>query len=181
MPSPLLTAEELFVLQPPDKDTELVRGRMIVREPPRPWHGLYAARLCTLVSVFVDSQKLGAVFGQDTGFHIASDPDTVLAPDLAFIRTERIPSPDEDRYWRIAPDLVAEIMSPSDRRKAVIQKIHDWLEAGVRVAWFIEPKHRRATIYFADGSERTVAEDGSLTAGDVLPGFACALLAVFES
>ena len=180
MPMPLMTADELYVLQPPDKDTELVQGRMIVREPPQPWHGMYAATLCWIVTNHVRAARAGAVFGQDTGFHIACDPDTVLAPDLAFIRTDRLPSPDEDRHWRITPDLVAEIMSPSDRRKAAVQKMRDWLDAGVRVAWLIEPKQRRATIYFADGAELAVASDGMLTADDVLPGFACKLRDVFE-
>lgn len=175
----LMTADELLVLQPPDKDTELVRGRMIVREPPKPWHGLYSANLCRIVGTHVWAARLGVVCGQDTGFHVASDPDTVLAPDLAFVRAERIPSRDDDRYWRLAPDLVAEIMSPGDRRKAVVRKINDWLDAGVRVAWLIEPKPRRATICFADGSEIEVEADGVLTAGDVLPGFACALRDVF--
>jgi len=179
-PVPLLTADEFFDWQPPDKDTELVRGRMIVREPPRLWHGLHAANLCRIVSSHVWSSRLGAVFAQDTGFHIARDPDTVLAPDLAFIRADRLPSRDEDRYPAIVPDLVAEIMSPSDRRRVVVAKMHHWITAGVRVAWLIEPKQRRATIFFADGSELAVAPDGVLTAGDVLPGFACALREVFE-
>jgi Uma2 family endonuclease len=78
------------------------------------------------------------------------------------------------------PDLVAEIMSPSDRRRVVVAKMHHWIRAGVRVAWLIEPRQRRATIFFADGSELAVAPDGMLTAGDVLPGFACALQEVFE-
>jgi Uma2 family endonuclease len=176
----LLTADEFYECQPPEKDTELVRGRMIVREPPKPWHGMHAANLCWIVSSHVRSVSAGAVFGQDTGFHIDSDPDTVLAPDLAFVRAERLPGPEENRYWRIVPDLVAEIMSPSDRRKAVVAKLRDWIEAGVHVAWFIEPKQRRATIFFADGSERAVPPDGVLTAGDVLPAFACALREVFE-
>ncbi len=176
----LMTADELLVMQPPDRDTELVRGRLIVREPPKPWHGLYAANLCRIVGSHVRAARLGSVFGQDTGFHIASDPDTVLAPDLAFVLADRMPSREDDRYWRMAPDLVAEIMSPGDRRKAVIRKIHDWLDAGVRVAWFIEPRHWRAAIYYADGTDVAVAADGMLTAGDVLPGFACALREVFE-
>jgi Uma2 family endonuclease len=179
-PVPLLTADEFFDWQPPDKDTELVRGRMIVREPPRLWHGLHAANLCRIVSSHVWSSRLGAVLAQDTGFHIARDPDTVLAPDLAFIRADRLRSRDADRFSFIVPDLVAEIVSPSDRRKVVVAKMYHWITAGVRVAWLIEPKPRRATICFADGSELAVAPDGMLTAGDVLPGFACALREVFE-
>ncbi|MES3034634.1 MAG: Uma2 family endonuclease [Gemmatimonadota bacterium] len=178
--TPLMTADELMVQQPPDKDVELVRGRMSVREPPKPLHGMYAAKLGFLVSQHVYAKRLGAVFAQDTGFQIASAPDTVLAPDLAFLRAERLPGAAEDQYWRIAPDLVAEILSPSDRRTAVRRKVHDWLGAGVSVVWVIEPKQRRATIHFADGSELAVSADGELIGGAVLPGFRCALEEVFR-
>ena len=86
----LMTADELLVLQPPDKSTELLRGRMIVREPPSAMHGLYSAQLCFLLIQHVHPARLGFVFGQDTGFHIASDPDTMLAPDLTFISAARV-------------------------------------------------------------------------------------------
>jgi Uma2 family endonuclease len=132
------------------------------------------------VTRFVFAHRLGVVFGQDTGFVIATGPDTVLGPDVAFVAASRVAQIPATGYARMAPDLVAEIMSPGDRRTTAVAKIHDWLEAGVRVAWLVEPKQRRATIFFADGSELGVAPDGVLTAGDVLPGFACALREVFE-
>ena len=176
----LITSDELLVRQPSDKDVELVRGRMIVREPPKPFHGMYAAKLGFLVSQHVYAERLGAVFAQDTGFQIASDPDTVLAPDLAFIRAERLPSAGEEGYWRIAPDLVAEILSPSHRRKKVLRKVHDWLGAGVRLVWVIDPARGEACMYGSDGTETMVPADGELTGGDVLPGFRCGVRDVFE-
>ena len=78
-----MTAEELLRLDIRDKSTELVRGRLVVREPPSTYHGRVQSNLNVLLGGFVRAHRLGAVFGQDTGFKIASDPDTVRAPDLA--------------------------------------------------------------------------------------------------
>ncbi len=176
----LMTADELLVLQPPDKSTELVRGRMIVREPPSAMHGLYSAQLCFLLLRHVHPARLGVVFGQDTGFHIASDPDTVLAPDVAFISAARVAQIPAVGYAQMVPDLVAEIISPGERRAAVIRKVAKWLAAGVRVVWLIDPLRTEARIYGSDGSERVVPADGDLTGEEVLPGFRCPLAAVFE-
>src|SRR5688500_7277708 len=85
-----MTAEQLERVEVPGKSTELVRGRLIVREPPSTYHGKIAGRLITRVGAFVDAHQLGEVFGQDTGFKIASNPDTVRAPDLAFIARDRL-------------------------------------------------------------------------------------------
>jgi Uma2 family endonuclease len=176
----LMTAEALLVEQPPNKSTELVRGRMIVREPPSALHGLYSAQLCFLLLQHVHPARLGVVFGQDTGFQIASDPDTVLAPDLAFISTARVAQIPAVGYAKMVPDLVAEIISPGDRRAAVRRKVADWLRAGVRVVWVIDPVRTEARIYGGNGTERVVPSDGDLTGDDVLPGFRCPLAAVFE-
>ena len=176
----LMTADELLRDQPPDKSTELVRGRMIVREPPSAMHGRYSATLCMLVLQHARAARLGVVFGQDTGFHIASDPDTVLAPDLAFIAAERVALIPAVGYARMVPDLVAEIISPGDRRIAVARKVKKWLTAGVRVVWVLDPVRVEAKVYGSDGSERVVSADGELTGDEVLPGFRCPLAAVFE-
>ncbi|PYP79481.1 MAG: Uma2 family endonuclease, partial [Gemmatimonadetes bacterium] len=84
-PSPLLTAADVERISIPDKQVELVRGQLVVREPPGTWHGAVAARLTCALGDFVREQELGLVFAQDTGFKIESDPDTVRAPDVAFV------------------------------------------------------------------------------------------------
>lgn len=181
VPSPTpLTADDLFRCQPPDADTELIRGRMIVREPPRPAHGRVAANLCCIVLTFVRAHRLGAVYAQDTGFQITHDPDTVLAPDLAFVHRDRLPAAPDDAYGQIPPDLVAEILSPSDRSQQARRKVALWLRAGVRLVWMIEPQRRVATMFFADGAVVPVSADGALDGGEVVPGFTCSLADVFE-
>lgn len=171
----LMTAEELARTSIPDKQVELVRGRLVVREPPSTHHGGVSGNLAFELNVFVRKNKLGKIFPQDTGFKIASDPDTVRGPDVAFVseaRLERIP---EEGYADLAPDLVVEVLSPRDRPGEVLAKIGEWLAAGSRCAWLIDPRRREARVFHADGSVSVIGEGGSLDGGDVLPGFSCPL------
>ena len=177
---PLMTAEELEHLYLPDKSTELVRGRLIVREPPGTKHGGIQAKLGYFVTGYVLQHRLGTVFGQDTGFKIASNPDTVRAPDLAFVSAARANQIPERGYAALAPDLAVEIMSPDDRPGELFAKVGDWLEAGTRLVWVIDPRRGEAHVHHPDGSLTIVAADGTLEGEDVLPGFTCALAKVLE-
>ena len=176
----LMTAEELLRLDVRDKSTELVRGRLVVREPPSTYHGRVQSNLNFRVGGFVHAHRLGAVFGQDTGFKIASNLDTVRAPDLAFVSRERAMLISPRGYAALAPDLVAEILSPDDRPGEVLEKVGEWLEAGVQIVWVIDPGRKVARVYRSDGSVTLVASDGGLDGERLLPGFSCALGELFE-
>jgi len=102
-----MTAAELAHVSYPDKVTELIRGRLVVHEPPGTRHGAISSRLTHCLAAFVYPNRLGVVFAQDTGFHIESDPDTVRAPDVAFLAQDRASAIHDRGYARIAPDLVA--------------------------------------------------------------------------
>jgi len=167
----IMTAEQLERVQIPGKSTELVRGRLVVLEPPGTYHGELAGRLLVRVGAFVESHRLGAVFAQDTGFKIASNPDTVRAPDLAFLGHERLAHVARRGYAAVAPDFVAEILSPDDQPGEVRAKIAEWLTAGVRLVWELDPDRRIARIYRPGGSESLVAAHGVLEGDTVLPGF----------
>src|SRR5881628_2921379 len=106
-PVALQTAEDLLRFREPGKTAELVRGTLIVREPPGTGHGARAARLTVRVGAFVEQGGLGEVFAQDTGFKIERDPDTVRAPDVAFVARERLPRIPDEGYAELAPDWVA--------------------------------------------------------------------------
>jgi len=175
-----MTANDLLTLEMPGKSTELVRGRLIVREPPSTYHGRVQGVLHVLVGSYVRTHGLGAVFGQDTGFKIASDPDTVRAPDLAFVERDRVAQIGRRGYAALAPDLVAEIVSPDDRPGEVLTKVGEWLEAGVRLVWVIDPDRRVASVYRADGSVAIVASDADVDGDPVLPGFSFRLAELFE-
>jgi len=176
----LMTADDLLTLETAGKSTELVRGRLIVREPPGTYHGRVQGILHVLVGSYVRANALGAVFGQDTGFKIASDPDTVRAPDLAFVDRTRVAQIPRREYAALAPDLVAEILSPDDRPGEVLTKLGEWLEASVRLVWVIDPDRRVASVYHDDGSVMTVSSDADLGGETVLPGFSFRLSELFE-
>lgn len=172
------TAEELERLNLPNKRTELVRGRLIVREPAGFRHGDVAARMLVKLASFVHARSLGRVLAAETGFKLFSNPDTVRAPDVGFVRQDRIPDPVPRGFAAFAPDLAVEVLSPDDRPGEVLAKVSDWLNAGTRLVWIIDPDRRTARVHRADGSVALLQEHGSLDGEDVVPGFTCPLAEV---
>lgn len=166
-----VTAEELLRLSHPDKQVELVRGEVVVREPPAAWHGGVSNNVAYRLTGFVREHELGAVFGQDTGFQIAADPDTVRAPDAAFVRGERLAEIPRRGYPRLAPDLVVEVLSPDDRPGEVLARIGQWLESGVRLVWVLDPEARQVRVHRPDGSLDLLGAADEVDGEDVLPGF----------
>lgn len=173
-----LSADDLLRANIPDKRTELVQGRLVVREPAGWLHGRVAMSLGIELGVHAKRTGAGAVFAAETGFKLASNPDTVRAPDAAFIAKDRLPSRDTRGYPALAPDLVVEVLSPDDRPGEVLAKVGDWLSAGCRLVWVVDPERRVARVYRHDGSETIVSETGALDGEGVLPGFSCALAAI---
>lgn len=173
----LLTAEELLHTSIPDKRVDLVRGVLVVREPPGLRHGRIALTLGRRLADHVDAGALGRVY-VESGFKLASNPDTVRGPDVAFIGHTRLPEPEPIGYPTLAPDLVVEIQSPGDRPGEALGKVADWLSAGTRLVWVVDPERRLARIYRLDGSEEIVTADHTLHGEDVVPGFACPLASI---
>lgn len=176
--SALLTAEELLQLSIPNKHVELVRGVLVVREPPGGRHGRIAANVAFELSKHVRANELGVVYAAETGFTLSRHPDTVRAPDVAFIGRDRLPAPEPTGYPELGPDLVVEVLSPGDRAGETLTKVGEWLSAGTRLVWIIDPERRSARVYRADGSETIVTADQTLDGEDVVPGFSCRVDAV---
>lgn len=176
-----MTADELLHTHIPDKQVELVRGVLIVREPPGFLHGDVAMRLAMRLANHADAHGLGHVLAAETGFKLQSNPDTVRAADVAFLISERVPDPRPEGYPAIAPDLVVEVLSPSDRPGEVLAKVGDWLEAGARLVWVVDPRRRLARIYRQDGTEAVIADHESLDGENVVPGFKCMLTTILSS
>jgi len=171
----VLTAEELLYLNLPDKQAELVRGQLVVREPPGYRHGVVAFALASRIGEFVRANRLGVVVAAETGFKLFSNPDTVRAADAAFVSRDRAPDPAPLGYLELAPDLVVEVVSPSDRAGEIQAKVSDWLTAGARLVWVIDPGRKRAIVYREDGSVDLLANQDVLSGEEVLPGFSCSL------
>ena len=170
-----MTADQLFELHLPDKRTELVRGVLVVKEPPGFRHGRIMVALASRLANHSDAHGLGGVVVADVGFWLERGPDTVRGPDIAYIAPERAPNPDFAKYPELAPDLVVEIMSPGDRPGEVLAKVSDWLTAGCRLVWVVDPQRRHARVYRADGTESLVSDASALEGEDVVPGFTCSL------
>src|SRR6266516_261767 len=138
-------------------------------------HGARSARLLYRVMDFVTRHNLGDVFAQDTGFRIARNPDTGRAPDVAFVARARLGEIADEGFAELAPDWVAEILSPGDRPGDVLEKVGQWLSAGVRLVWVLDPVRRHTRVYRADGTVSIVGPEEELDGEDVLPGFRCPL------
>ena len=183
----LMTAEELLVYEMPDKRVELVRGRLIVREPPGMRHGEFASRLVVALSNFLSrdresrgaAETSGRVLTCDSGFALARNPDTVRGPDVAYVSRDRWPSPLPNGYGEFAPDLAIEIRSPSDRAGAVLAKVGDWLDAGTRLVWVVDPVRQQIYVFRADGSQALLGVDDRVGGGEVLPAFEYSLAELF--
>ena len=170
----LVTADELFVMRDDGFRYELVRGELRRMPPAGSEHGAVAVNIAVVVAPFVKAHGLGIVFAAETGFKIASDPDTVRAPDLAFVRRERIPEEGIPRgFWPGTPDLAVEVVSPGDTYTAVEEKVHDWLNAGARMVLVLNPRTRTVTIYTSHTDVVRLIESDTLDGGEVLPGFTC--------
>lgn len=177
-PPGLLTADELLRVHIPDKRVELVRGVLVVREPAGGRHGRIALNLALQLGNYVNAHDLGTVYAAETGFTLARAPDTVRAPDVAFVRRERLPTPEPTGFPDLAPDLVAEVLSPGDRPGEVLAKVADWLSAGTRLVWVVDPERRAGRVYRLDGTEAIVAGEQVLDGEDVVPGYSCRLDAI---
>ncbi len=174
-PPASLTAAELLLI--PDKHADLVRGALVVREPPGLRHGRIAMEIAAALGAHVRAQQLGRVY-VESGFKLTSNPDTVRGPDVAFISQSRLPEPEPVGYPAFATDLVVEILSPGDRPGDVLGKVADWLSAGTRLVWVVDPERRLARVYRADGAEAIVTADQALQGEDVVPGFVCPLATI---
>jgi len=111
----------------------------------------------------------------ESGFKLASNPDTVRGPDIAFITQSRIPEPEPRGYPSLAPDLAIEILSPDDRPGDVLSKVGEYLSAGTMLVWIIDPERRLARVYRADGTEDIITAEQAFDGEGIVAGFSCLL------
>lgn len=173
-----ITAEELERFQPEDEYRyELIHGTLYRMPPSSFLHGLVLGQLALPLALFVDEHELGDVLLGGTGFVLDRKPDTVLAPDLAFVRRDRTPPKGErDGFGWFAPDLVVEVTAPTDWP----EKVTIYLEAGVPLVWLCDPEREVVQVHAAGQRPATFAKDQVLSGGAVLPGFRLRLEDVFE-
>lgn len=178
--SGLLTAEEFAALPSEGLRLELVRGELRAMPPTHGNHGKPAMRLSGLLTSYILAHQLGEVYAAETGFLIGRNPDTVRAPDFAFIQASRMtPEADAPSWVPIIPDLVVEVISTGDRDTEVAAKTRMWLDAGVRAVWVVYPVRHELVIHRAGRATQTLAALDTLDGDDIVPGFSVALTLVF--
>jgi Uma2 family endonuclease len=176
----LLTADDLWNMPDHGGHRELVKGELIDMAPAGFEHGAVGMNLAAMLTVFVRSRSLGVVLAAETGFIITSDPDTVRAPDIAFVKQQRIPeSGIPVKYWPGAPDLAVEVISPWDKNYEVDEKVEDWLNAGTSLVWVVNPRRKCVTEFRPGVPEQILTEADTLDGLDVVPGFRCPVKDIF--
>jgi Uma2 family endonuclease len=174
----LITAEELPKIAG-DRRVELVYGELRDMTPIGIEHAGLVARLLSWIVLLVDRRKLGLA-GPELGCVLSRDPDVVRAPDISFISSSRLPSRQESGFFNGAPDLAVEVLSPSDTASEVQQKVQEYLQAGAKLVWIVDPQTKAVTAYEPSGNAH-VYRGGEAVPGDpVLPGFSFQPDALFD-
>ena len=178
---PLMTAEELARLPDDGYQNEFVRGVLHRMSPTGFEASNIAARLTVEIGIHAKALGLGELTGADGGYELESDPDTVLAPDVAFVRAERLPPPEERQSFpAIAPDLVVEVISPSDRLRAVNKKVDRYLANGVQMAWVFNPRRKTVAVRRPNYPAQVLRTGDMLDGEEILPGFHLPVADVFR-
>jgi Uma2 family endonuclease len=163
------TEEDLRAIPEDGQKYELVDGEIRV-SPAGDRHSFVGAQIVALLVTFVKQRRLGFVFGADAGFRLPSG--NVRSPDASFVANGRFPNDKvPEDYASVAPDLVVEVISPTDRPRYVLDKVGEYIEAGVRLVWVIDPQQERAVVYRSISDVREFGRDDSLDGEDVIPGF----------
>lgn len=174
------TAEDLLTLAGDENRYELVGGELLMTAPAGPRHGKFAARLVLAIGNHVEAQDLGQVYTAEPGFQLEADPLTIRAPDVAFVQRSRIPEGEPAGFWPLAPDLVVEIISPSETARDIHEKVDDYLRAGTRLIWLVYPDNKTVMEYRAPDQARVLTANDDLEGEDVLTGFRYPLQQLFK-
>jgi Uma2 family endonuclease len=176
----LITAEDLFAMGS-DAPYELINGELHEVSPTSAEATTITFRLGRLIGNFVDELQLGECASADGGFVLRRNPDTVVAPDVGFIRTERIPPGfDYQTFFPVAPDLAVEVVSPSNTQPEILRKVSLYAEAGVPLVWVVYPRRQAVTVHELGEPPRTLRAGEVLDGGDVLPGFRLEIEPIFR-
>ena len=176
----LLTAEDFWQLPNDGQKHELVAGELTHMPPSGFLHGTVAGSFARLLGEHVAKYNLGAISVAEAGYRLRQDPDTVRAPDVAFVSKDRILARGKpEKFWEGAPDLAVEVVSPNDRFDDVVEKVQEYLLAGAHLVWVALPRTKVVMVYRANGEGKLIREDKELSGENVLSGFVCLVRNIF--
>ena len=177
----LLTADDLLRLYSQGVRGELVRGELRETVASGREHGEIVVNLTLALGVFIKPRRLGRLFASDSGVWLERDPDTVREPDIGFVSRDKAPyGVRVTGYSEEVPDLVVEVVSPSDSAREANERALMWKGFEARLVWMVFPNTRTVDVYGEGGSATTLGEGDTLDGGDVLPGFSCTVREIFE-
>jgi len=175
-----VTAEQLLRMPDDGHRYELIAGELKKMTPAGWRHGAVGGRLYALLARHVLDHDLGELFLAETGFLLARDPDTVRAPDIAFLGKGRLSAATPgEAFWPGPPDLAVEVVSPGDTLGEIDEKVQAWLAAGAKIVWVVNPRWCNVTVYRSPTDIRVLTEQDDLDGQDVVPGFRCPVAAIF--
>ena len=175
-----VTADRLMDEQDDGYRCELIRGEVIKMSPTGGKHGVIAHRIGRLLGNWAEQQGIGLVFAAETGFKLATNPDTVRAADVALVLNERIPATGiPDSFWDGAPDLAVEVLSPNDSASDTLDKVRDYLAAGADQVWVADPKSSTISVYRSLQDVQTLTVQETLEGAGAVAGFTCEVQELF--
>ncbi len=179
-PTRPFTPDDLLAMPERGKGYELVDGILVELNVSAlsSWVG---GQLFRRVDVFSSEKDLGLAWPAESGLLcFPRSPNTVRKPDTYFVRKHRLPADWQSQgFLRVVPDLIGEVVSPGDLAYEVEERITEFLEAGVKLIWIVDPQNRTARVHRADGTSAWLKEDGVLDGEDLLPGFRLPLKELF--
>jgi Uma2 family endonuclease len=169
----LMTAEEYTALPDSfDVPTELVKGALVKMPPVRPRHGEICLRIGHFLQSYLNVHPIGRVVCNDSGVITERDPDTVRGADVAYYSFERVPKgPLPDGLLDVSPDMVFEVLSPSDRWSEVQTKMAKYLDAGVRAVCIADDDTRSIHVFRPDRPLQVFRADDEFTLPEILGDF----------
>jgi Uma2 family endonuclease len=179
-PTTAISAGQLLRMPEDCVRYELAKGALVEMLPAGARHGRIASRIDRRLGRYVEENALGEMFTADAGFVLSRDPDTVRAPDVAFVSADRLPEGElSSRFLELAPDLAVEVISPSDTADQVQAKLVQWIDHGVRLVWLVYPATGSLAAYRALDDGRLLTEQDVFSGEPVLPGFSCPVSDLF--
>ncbi|MEX2238217.1 MAG: Uma2 family endonuclease [Dehalococcoidia bacterium] len=176
----LMTAEELEALPDDGNRYELLEGELLTMPPSSESHGTIAGRIMRRMTLADPDGKLGEIISADAGFKLAVDPDTLLAPDAAFLVRARVRPPGEKvGFGRGSPDIAVEVLSPSNTASEMNRKVDYYLRTGSTLVWLVDPQGEVVTVYERGKEPRFLRGDDELSAAPILPAFKCRVADLF--
>lgn len=176
----LMTADELLAMPRVDgRKYELIRGVLVEKVPTGHPHSIVVVMIATVLNLFIGPRNCGVVVAGEPGYLLEIGPDTVRAPDVAWIASGRVPEGTQG-FPKLAPDLAVEVKSPGNSYPALRRKAEMWLSFGSRQVWMADPAHTTVTLYFPGAAPVVLGEDDTIDGGDLLPGFTAPVWSLFR-